>query len=58
LASSGSRASTGSSSASRPSSTIDSTTAAVIGFVIEEIRNNVSRRIGEPPKASAPALGT
>ena len=57
-ASSGASSSIGPSRSSRPSSTSESTTAAVIGLVIDEIRNSVSRRIGAPPTAIAPAVAT
>ena len=57
-ASSGSRSSTAPFNSSRPSSNSESTAAAVIGFVFDEIRNSVSRRIGGPPTAVPPAVTT
>ncbi len=54
-ASSGSRSSAGPFRSSRPSSTRLSTTAAVIGLVVDEMRNKVSVRIGGPPAAITPA---
>jgi hypothetical protein len=57
-ASSGSSRSTGSSSSSRPSRTSASVAAAVIGFVVDAIRNSDSRSTGFPPTASAPSAAT
>ena len=54
-ASSGSSVSTGPARSSTPSSTRLRITAAVIGLVVEEMRNKVSGRIGGPPAAIAPA---
>ena len=51
-ASSGSHRSTGSSSATRPSSTSSITAAAVMGLVIEAMRKIESRAIGDVPAAS------
>ena len=57
-ASSGSSRSTGSSSPIRPSSITASVAAAVIGLVVEAIRNSESRSTGAPPTASVPSAST
>ena len=57
-ASSGNRSSTGASSAKLPASMSASTAAAVIGFVIEVMRNKVSRVIDSAPTDLAPAVAT
>ena len=58
FASSGSSRSTGSSSSSRPSRTRASVAAAVIGFVVDAIRNSDRRSTGAPPIASVPSAST
>ena len=57
-ASSGSSRSTGSSSPISPSSITASVTAAVMGLVVEAIRNSESRRTGAPPTSSTPSAST
>ena len=56
--SSGSRRSTGSSRPTSPSSITASVAAAVIGLVIDAIRNSESRCTGAPPTASLPNAST
>ena len=58
FASSGSSRSTGSSRSSRPSRTRASVAAAVIGFVVDAIRNSDVRSTGLPPTASVPSAST
>ncbi len=57
-ASSGSSRSTGSSSPISPSSITASVAAAVIGLVVDAIRNSESRWTGAPPIASVPSAST
>ncbi len=57
-ASSGSRRSTGSSSPTSPSSITASVAAAVIGLVVEAIRNSESRCTGAPPTVRLPNAST
>lgn len=58
FASSGSSRSTGSSRSSNPSRTSASVAAAVIGFVVEAIRNSDVRSTGRPPSARLPIAST